>query len=283
MLKQSTAVTVKIGPFIDDTDGKTAETGLTLSQADIRLSKNGGDIAQKNESSAATHDELGIYDCALDTTDTGTLGRLQLWVHEAGALPVWHEFMVLPANVWDSLFGSDKLQVHADEITAGLITAAAIATDAIDADAIKADAVTEIQSGLSTLTAQQVWEYGTRTLSSFGTLVADVAAAVWGAAARTLTAFGFTPSLDAAYDAAKTAAQPGDEMDLVDEPNSDAVGAIQAGLMTSDGYTAPDNTGIGNAAADAATAAAAATSAAADAASAKSVTDKLDTMIEATV
>jgi len=43
-------------------------------------------------------------------------------------------------------------------------------------------------SSRSTLTAQQVWEYATRTLSSFGTLVADVATAVWGAVTRTLTA-----------------------------------------------------------------------------------------------
>ena len=52
-LKQSTAVTVKIGPFVDEDDGKTAETGLTISQADVRLTKNGGNMAQKNESSAA--------------------------------------------------------------------------------------------------------------------------------------------------------------------------------------------------------------------------------------
>lgn len=35
--------------------------------------------------------------------------------------------------------------------------------------------------------AATVWENGTRTLSSFGTLVADLAAAVWGAAVRTLS------------------------------------------------------------------------------------------------
>jgi hypothetical protein len=110
-LKQSTAGTVKIGPFLDSTDGNTAETGLTISQADVRLSKNGGNIAQKNEASACTHDELGLYDCDLDTTDTGTLGRLQLWVHESGALQVWHEFMVVPANVYDSLVGgTDTLE-----------------------------------------------------------------------------------------------------------------------------------------------------------------------------
>jgi len=115
-LKQSTAITAKIGPFIDDTDGKTAEVALTLTQADIRLSKNGANIAQKNEANNATTDELGYYDCPLDATDTNTLGVLQLFVHEAGALPVFHEYMVVPANVWDSMFGADKLDVNTAEL-----------------------------------------------------------------------------------------------------------------------------------------------------------------------
>ena len=116
-LIQSTAATVKIGPFLDSTDGVTAETGLTISQADVRLSKNGANIAQKNEASACTHDELGYYDCDLDATDTGTLGRLLVAVAEAGALPVWHEFMVLPANTFDSLVsGSDYLQTDAIQV-----------------------------------------------------------------------------------------------------------------------------------------------------------------------
>jgi hypothetical protein len=38
----------------------------------------------------------------------------------------------------------------------------------------------------STLTAQQVWEYATRTLSSFGTLVSDI----WANSTRTLSSFG---------------------------------------------------------------------------------------------
>lgn len=99
-LKQSTAATIKLGPFLDDADGKTAETALTIAQADIRLSKNGGDIAQTNNAAGATHDELGYYDVPLDTTDTNTLGRLKVAVSESGALPVWQDFMVVPANVW---------------------------------------------------------------------------------------------------------------------------------------------------------------------------------------
>lgn len=116
LLKQSTAVTLKIGPFLDDTDGKTAETALTIAQADVRLSKNGGNIAQKNEATSCTHDELGIYGCPINTTDTGTLGRLQVWVHESGALPVWHEFMVVTANVYDTLCSTDTLQADLVQI-----------------------------------------------------------------------------------------------------------------------------------------------------------------------
>lgn len=124
-LKQSTAVTVKIGPFIDDTDFKTAETALTISQADIRLSKNGGAFAQSNNAAGATHDASGYYGIPLDTTDTNTLGTLRVFVAETGALHVWQDFMVVTANIWDSLFGADKLQV---DVAEWLGTAAATPT-----------------------------------------------------------------------------------------------------------------------------------------------------------
>jgi len=118
IIEQSTSITIRIGPFVDDSDGKTAETGLTIGQADIRLSKNGGDFAQSNDSSGATHDEAGWYYLTLDATDTNTLGRLIVAIHESGALPVWREFMVVPSNVWDSLVGgTDKLDTNVTEIS----------------------------------------------------------------------------------------------------------------------------------------------------------------------
>jgi len=122
-LRQSTTITIKIGPFLDDTTGKDAETALTIAQADVRLSKNGGAYAQKTEATSCTHDENGEYGCPLDATDTGTLGRLKLVVFESGALPVWHEYMVIPANVWDSLFSTDKLQVDTVEVSGTAQTA----------------------------------------------------------------------------------------------------------------------------------------------------------------
>lgn len=143
ILKQSTAATIKLGPFVDDTDGKTAETALTIGQADIRLSKNGGDMAQTNNSAGATHDELGYYNVPLDATDTNTLGRLLVAVHESGALPVWQEFLVVTANVYDTLCSTDKLDVAVVEM----------ATDVLTAASVKADAVTKIQNGLATSAA----------------------------------------------------------------------------------------------------------------------------------
>ena len=152
LLKQSTAATIKIGPFVDSTDGVTAETGLTISQADIRLSKNGGAFAQTNNATGATHDENGYYGVPLDTTDTNTLGRLRVAVNESGALPVWQDFMVVNANVYDSLVGgSDNLQVDTVQIEGS------DATDQINAAADTALAdydpptKAELDSGLAAL------------------------------------------------------------------------------------------------------------------------------------
>jgi len=119
LLKQSTAFTFRIGPFVDSTDGVTAETGLTITQSDIRLSKNGGAFAQKNAAGTLVHDENGWYALPFDTTDTGTLGPLTVAIAESGALPVWEHFLVVPANVYDSLVaGSDYLETDVTQLSA---------------------------------------------------------------------------------------------------------------------------------------------------------------------
>jgi hypothetical protein len=110
-LRQSTSVDVPIGPFVDQTDGFTAETALTLTQPDIRLKKNGAAWAQKAAAQTLSHEENGYYEVTLDATDTNTLGLLRLAVNESGALPVFEDFLVVPANIYDSFFSTDFLQV----------------------------------------------------------------------------------------------------------------------------------------------------------------------------
>lgn len=139
---------------------------------------------------------------ALGTADDATLSQIALVKAQTDLIPA------SPAAVGSAM-----------TLASGAITAAVIATDAIDSDAIAANAVTEIQSGLSTYAggavasvtgdvggnvvgsvasvtadvgitqtgADKVWGSAARTLTSFGTLVADAAAAVWAAVTRTLT------------------------------------------------------------------------------------------------
>lgn len=106
-LRANTAVDVLIGPFVDITDGNTTEDSLTLTQAEIKLSKNGQALTQKTDATSAVFDDDGYYNCELDATDTGTEGNLVLIVHQsANALPVRHEFNVLAEAAWDSLYAA---------------------------------------------------------------------------------------------------------------------------------------------------------------------------------
>lgn len=183
-LKQSTSVDVGIGPFLDETDGKTAETALTITQPDIRLKKNGGAWAQKNAAQTLSHEEAGWYELTLDATDTNTLGLLIVAIHESGALPVWKEYMVVPAMIYDSIVaGTDRLDTNVTHVgdtaqTAGDIigdtndiqtrlpaalvsgridaSVGAMAANVITAAATAADFTTEVTTGLSTLDAAGV-------------------------------------------------------------------------------------------------------------------------------
>src|SRR6478736_9487406 len=105
-LKQSTASQSRaIGPFLDDTDFKTAETGLTIANTDIKLIVNGAASANKN-SGGGTHRVNGCYGVTFDATDTATVGELQVSVIVATALPVFARFFVLEAAVFDALFAT---------------------------------------------------------------------------------------------------------------------------------------------------------------------------------
>jgi hypothetical protein len=133
LLRQSTAVTSRLGPFSDATDGVTPETGLSIAQADIQISKNHGAFAQTSDAApTTTHDVDGWYPCPLTATDTNTLGPLKLQVGMTGAVPVWETFLVIPANVYDALVtGSDLLDVQVGGMDADVMTASALAADAL--------------------------------------------------------------------------------------------------------------------------------------------------------
>jgi hypothetical protein len=117
-LKLSTACTIDIGPMVDSTDGNTEETGLTIAQANVLLAKNGGLNAQKNDATSAVYDANGVYKCALNTTDTNTLGRLKVFCHPSGAAPWWDNFKIITANEWERKYNSGTMTVDAIGATA---------------------------------------------------------------------------------------------------------------------------------------------------------------------
>jgi hypothetical protein len=120
VLRQSTNVTVMIGPFLDATDAVSEETGL--GGVGVELSKNGAAWATRNDATATAHGAEGWYTCELDTTDTNTLGVLKLKAQDSLThLPVWHEFMVMGQEEYDTLFGSDAFTVDLTSGALGLV------------------------------------------------------------------------------------------------------------------------------------------------------------------
>lgn len=113
-LKYNTASQeVPLGRFVDEGDGSTAESSLTIANTDIKIWKNGATTLANKNSGGATHISGGVYYAVLDATDTDTIGPLVIFIQVAGALPVRLECHVYPAQVYDSLFGAagDVLQV----------------------------------------------------------------------------------------------------------------------------------------------------------------------------
>ena len=157
-IKEGSTPDIRIGPFLDDGDGKTPEESLSIGQADIRLSKNGGDFAQRNSSSPTnlTHDENGYYILALNATDTNTVGRLDIAVSETGALPVLHHLYVVEENIYDAFFGSGAAAFDANARVDVAKVEGSDATDQINAacDAALSDydapTKTEMDSAFST-------------------------------------------------------------------------------------------------------------------------------------
>jgi len=208
ILKQSTAVDVLIGPFVDLTDGATAEEGESPT---VLLSKNGQALAAKHDDTTPTHDDAGYYNCELDTTDTNTVGDLVLVVEKsATALPVRHRFQVIEEAIYDALYAASAAAFDANAdvtvgaIAAGAIDAAAIADNAIDAGAIAANAIdfatfaadcktgTGLKANVESVSADAIT--AAAIAADAGT---ELGTAVWATAARTLTAATNITSTDA--------------------------------------------------------------------------------------
>jgi len=126
-LKENTATRITIGPFYDVTDGITPEIALTVTNdwltfivddagvptlvLDVAPTASGG----ANDMVHITSDAGGYYDLELAAANVNYTGRATLSIHDTDVhLPVFHEFQIVSANVYDSLFtDGDLLDVNA--------------------------------------------------------------------------------------------------------------------------------------------------------------------------
>lgn len=145
LLRQNTAASVLLGPFLDDVDGKTPETALDAAATDVDLYKGvtKSDIADTDSGgdNDFAHVANGYYSLELTAGNVDTPGPLRLTVNATGALPLWADYQVVPAAVYDALIAGTGNGVRAD--------VQAIAANALTASALASDAVAEIQSGLA--------------------------------------------------------------------------------------------------------------------------------------
>lgn len=113
--KQSTAFTVTVGPVLDSTGAEY--TGLAVT--DLKLRKHDDDEAALNASATLTATSNGRYTLVGTTSDTDTLGRLEIYCDKSTYQMPQKEFMVIPATVYDALV------TNAANATGGLLAATA--------------------------------------------------------------------------------------------------------------------------------------------------------------
>jgi hypothetical protein len=129
-LRTNTAIRLTVGPFFDKTDGVTPETALTVTNDHLTLMVDNANVPElvldasatasggNNDMVHVTGDDAGFYDLELTAAQTNYLGRAMLAITDAANhCPVFHEFMILPANVYDAMvLGTAVLAANASQL-----------------------------------------------------------------------------------------------------------------------------------------------------------------------
>lgn len=180
LLRTNTAVIVTVGPFYDKTDGVTIKTALTITNERITLTADtdagsaptnildnvtGATSGTANDLNYITGNDAGMMQMELAAADVNRLGRMFLSITDAANhCPVFHEFMVLPAAIYDWLvlgtvvpLPANVTQFGGSNLTSASgipeVKVASIAANAITATAINADAITAAKVADGTIDA----------------------------------------------------------------------------------------------------------------------------------
>jgi len=106
ILRQSTQVIVRVGPFVDVGDGFTPQIDISLAGNEAELLKNASvEVDISGRIWAAVTNCRGWYDLTLTTGDTDTVGLLTVVVQDdSDCLPVFRDFQVIDTVPFDEMF-----------------------------------------------------------------------------------------------------------------------------------------------------------------------------------
>ena len=121
-LKTNTATRIAVGPLVDPTDGKTAETALTVTDLSVQLYqlKTDGTAVVRTQftptASSGNNDMVlvssstdGMYDLELTASQLNFLGNARICFYDVDAFLVhWIDIHVVTAAYFDFKFGSES-------------------------------------------------------------------------------------------------------------------------------------------------------------------------------
>lgn len=130
-LKTNTAVRIAVGPLVDPTDGKTAETGLTVTALSVQIYQIKTDSSAvvrtqfSPTTSGGTNDMVlvasstdGMYDLELTATQLNFLGNARISLYDVdGFLVHYTDLQIVSANYFDNKFGSTVENVNVAQIS----------------------------------------------------------------------------------------------------------------------------------------------------------------------
>jgi hypothetical protein len=114
-LKQSTGVSVVIGPFANYTSGVTPVQGITnTSGISLGLYKSNSAVsASLGGNNWLEIPTNGYYQLGLTSTDTGVTGQLKVFAQDNDSfVPVWETFQVITGDAYDAYHGHDIDSTH---------------------------------------------------------------------------------------------------------------------------------------------------------------------------
>jgi hypothetical protein len=140
LARQSTALTVIVGPILDSTGAEYASAVI----GDLSISKNGGTLTAMASAATLTYIDNGMYTLVTTTGNMDTLGAVQVTCNKATYQMPKMERNVVPASVYDAIIANATNTTGGLPAATGTISALAGAVSTLTAGGVRTELATEL-------------------------------------------------------------------------------------------------------------------------------------------